>query len=159
MIIQASTTQIASITSTNVGNVTISSTKENQQGTSSINSQADSLVISAKGMSLFAESQKLASSALDAINQNATDSTSSTSSNTNANSITSSTTEADDDDSTATSDLSGYSDAQLKQLVADGTISEAEATAEIAKRKGSDDAKQNNLATFSYPDTHIDTLV
>lgn len=145
MIIQASTTQIASTGSTKINSFTISGTKENQHGTSAMSSQSDSLVISTKGMALFAENQKLASSAIDAINNNATNTTS--------------TTEDDDDDATTTSDLSGYSDSQLKQLAADGTISQAEATAEIAKRENSKTTEQNNLTTTSYSDTHIDALV
>ena len=140
MIIQASTTQIASAHSATASSFTISGSKDNQQGTSSTSSQSDSVVISAQGMAMFAESQQLGSSVLDAIKKEAA-----TSSTTN-------------ELLTSTTDLSSYSDSQLKQLVADGTISQSEATAELTKRAGNSDTMQNSAALISST-THIDALV
>lgn len=153
MMIQGNSTQITSMTATNVGHLTINNSETQSQDNTSISSQSDSLTISAKGMALFADTQKLASSVLnDVRNEIAT----SNSSDTNTL-LTNST--SDDDNETTTSDLSGYSDAQLKQLVADGTISEAEATAELAKRQTTKAAQDNNLAQNTDLMTHIDLLV
>lgn len=153
MIIQANTTQMASISSTSTSNFNLSNVKTNLQESTVANSQADSLTISAQGMSLFADNQKLSSSV---INEVKNDMASSTSSTTNTL-LTNSTTE--DDEDTTTTDLSSYSDTQLKQLVADGTISEAEAAAEIARRQADKASKDTDSASASDLVTHIDMLI
>lgn len=154
MIIQGSTTQMASITSTNVGHLTINTSEAHSQDNTSISSQSDSLTISAKGMALFADTQKLSSSVLNDVKNEIATSTSS-----DTNTLLTSSTSDDDEETTTTSDLSGYSDAQLKQLVADGTISEAEAAAEIAKRQTNKSNQDNDSAQNTDLMTHIDLLI
>lgn len=152
MIVQASTTQIATITSPNTTNFTVSTEQSLIENTSSISSQSDSLTISTRGMALFADTQKLSSSVLnDVKNEMATSSSS------NTNSLL--TNNTSDDDETATSDLSSYSDAQLKQLVANGTISEAEAAAEITRRQASKTTQDSDPTHTSDLMAHIDLLI
>lgn len=154
MIIQGNNTPIASTASTSAGHLTINTNEAQTQNTTSTSSQSDSLTISAKGMSLFADTQKLASSVLnDVRNEIATSNSSDT------NTLLTNSTSDDDDETTTTSDLSGYSDAQLKQLVADGTISEAEAAAELAKRQTTKGNQNNDSTQNTDLTSHIDLLI
>lgn len=155
MIIQAATTQMSSISSNGIGHLNLSNDKTGQQSSSTTNSQSDSLTISAQGMALFAENQKLSSSVISAVKS---DMASSASSTTNSL-LTDSASEDEEDTTTTTTDLSSYSDAQLKQLVADGTISEAQAAAELAKRQGDKSTTQDDSSHLLNLASHIDTLV
>lgn len=154
MIIQGNTTQIASTTATSVGHLTINANEAQAQNTTSTSSQSDSLSISAKGMALFADTQKLASSVLNDVRNEIA-----TSNSSNTNTLLTNSTSDEDDETTTSSDLSGYSDAQLKQLVADGTISEAEAAAELAKRQTNKTSQDNDSAQNTDLMAHIDLLI
>lgn len=154
MIIQANTTQMSSVSSGAIGNLAVSNGKANEQPASTTSSQSDSLTISAQGMALFAENQKLSSSVISEIKSDMASSSSST-----TNTLLTDSASEDEEDTTTTTDLSSYSDTQLKQLVADGTISEAEAAAEIAKRQGSKSTTQDDSTNLLNLAAHIDTLI
>lgn len=110
----------------------------------------DTVTISAKGLSMFEENQTVAKEALAAVNDVA-------SKDDNATLKTvlegTSTDEDEDDDTTSTTtSLAGLTDAQIEQKVADGSITQAEANAELSARKSKADSEKQ-------PATSIDVLV
>lgn len=109
----------------------------------------DSLTISAKGLSMFEENQAVAKEALEAVNDV-------TSKDDHATLKTvlegTSTDEEDDDTTSSTTSLAGLTDAQIEQKVADGSITQAEANAELSARRSKSDSEKQ-------PATSIDVLV
>lgn len=146
MNIQASTTNLSTISNTAISqsNLSVGSSSDVSKNAST----TDTLTISGQGLSMFKESQSASQEALKA----ATDATTKDENSTLA-AVLSTDTEEDSDDTTTTN-LTSYTDSQIQSLVADGSISQAEANAELAKRKNTSDEGTPNSAT-----THVDVQI
>lgn len=128
MNIQATTTSIAS--SVSGINPTSLSTPTSQEAAKT--ESGDSLTISSQGLDMFKQTQAASQAALEAVNDVESKDDSAT-----LKTVLEGTSESEEEDDTTstTTDLSSLSDSQIAQKVADGTITQAEADAELAARK------------------------
>lgn len=144
MNIQAASTSLASSVSSFSSAHLSTATSQEAAKTES----GDTLTISAKGLSMFAQNQTAAQDALAAVND-----VESKDDNATLKTILEGTSTDDDDDTTSsTTNLAGLTDAQIEQKVADGTITQAEANAELAARKSKTDSEKQTA-------TSIDVLI
>ena len=146
MNIQASTTNLSTISNTTISESNLSIGSSSNVSKSS--SATDTLTISAQGLSMLKESQSANQQALEA----ATDATTKDENSTLAAVLTTDTEE--DSDDTTTTNLTSYTDSQIQSLVADGSITQAEANAELAKRKST-----SNEGTLDSATNHVDVQI
>lgn len=145
MNIQATTTSIAS--SVSGINPASLSTPVSQEAAKT--ESGDSLTISAQGLDMFKQTQAASQAALEAVNDVESKDDSATLKTVLEGT---SETEEDEDDTTTTTDLSSLSDSQIAQKVADGTITQAEADAELASRKSKSEGEGTAQNTASNND-------
>lgn len=147
MNIQASTANLSTISSTAIlqTNLSVGSSANISKSSSAT---SDTVTISAQGLSMFKESQSANQEALDAV-------TDTTAKDENSTLATVLTTDAEEDsDDTTTTNLTSYTDSQIQSLVADGSITQAEANAELAKRNST-----SNESTLDSSMTHVDVQI
>ena len=136
MNIQSATTHLASQTHSALNHASLNT--DSSHSLNSKSSQTDTLTISANGLALFEESQSVNEEALAAaMDETAKDE------NATLKTVLSSVSEEDEEDETTTTNLTSYTDSQIQGLVADGTITQAEANAELTKRQQTPPDDQN----------------
>ena len=139
MNIQSATTHLASQTHSALNHASLNT--DSSHSLNSKSSQTDTLTISANGLALFEESQSVNEEALvAAMDETAKDE------NATLKTVLSSVSE-DEDKEITTTNLTSYTDSQIQGLVAEGTITQAEANAELAKRQQTPPDTQNTTDT------------
>lgn len=129
MNIQSTTTHLANQTNSALSHASLCTSTSHSLDSKS--SQTDTLTISADGLTLFEENQSVNKEALVA----AMDATTKDDHATLKTVLSSVSEDEDEDEETTTTNLTSYTDSQIQGLVAEGTITQAEANAELAKRQ------------------------